>query len=195
MLAEMNKMDLTLLKTYLLHAGKWTLTALLGWWMTIPDAILLLTGFVIADFATGLAAAFFQKKVDSSVGTRGGIKKCMIIALVFMLYKAELTMGLGLHIERWLSAYFITLEVVSIIKNCSRVGIPIPSVIVDALVKIKSIQPQSMSKAEVERAFHPQSCAARLAQCRARGICVDPDGCPIAEDCPVRLSIPVQPQA
>lgn len=142
----------------ILHFLKWAGAAILGCIMSIDGTLTLLAGFILADAVSGILSSFIQKKLDSDVGLRGMIKKMMIIAFVLVISKGETIAGLNVHSERWLAAYFIILEMISIVENCANAGMDIPAPIVLALVKVKGLMPKSMTAAEIQHAFHPEIC-------------------------------------
>jgi toxin secretion/phage lysis holin len=136
-----------------LHVGKWVSTAALALWLSLPASIAALIAFVVADFVTGLLASFIQKRVDSDKALRGFVRKCMLIGLVLILHFAEGSLGREIGVEKWLSAYFIVIEVISIIENCAKAGIPIPALVVDGLLKVRELYPRTMTAREVAEAF------------------------------------------
>lgn len=143
-------------KNFLAQTFKWATTAVLGFWMSIPTSIHILLLLIFADFVTGLAAAFVQKKVDSSIGRRGAVRKALIFLLVLVVHLAEVRAGLTLGTEKWFAAYFIFLEFISIIENVSRAGIPMPAPLIEGLVKLKTLYPKQMNAEEVHSALHPE---------------------------------------
>lgn len=134
---------------YLALWCKWIAVAVAGIWMTTPAAVQTLIMLTGADLATGLAAAYVERRLDSRVGMRGLIRKCTILGLIFVFHLGERAIGLDLHIVTWLCAYFLVLELISITENCARMGIPIPVVLVRALVQVKRLHPV-MQKTEVK---------------------------------------------
>jgi len=141
------------MQDYLLHLIKWVAALLLAVCMSIPAAIVALGGFILIDFMTGLLSAFVRKEVDSSVGVRGGVKKCLLLGLVLSLDWAQKSVGLDIHIEKLMSGYFIILELISIVENCARAGIAVPAIAVEALIKVRMLYPRTMTAEEVEAAF------------------------------------------
>ncbi|HHV41965.1 MAG TPA: phage holin family protein [Clostridiaceae bacterium] len=111
-----------------------TITALLGGW----DIMLqVLVGFVVADYITGLIAAWYEKKLNSDVGLRGIAKKVLLfvpVAIGFWLDQI-----LGQEILRNLSIWFyIANEGLSILENLTTVGVPFPPALADALEQLKA---------------------------------------------------------
>lgn len=138
---------------FALHIGKWISTAVLALWLSLPASIVTLTAFVIADFITGLLAAFVQKQIDSDKALRGFIRKCMLIGFVLMMHFAEIGLHKEMGLENWLGAYFIVIELISIVENTAKAGVPIPALAVDVLIKVQALYPRTMTAREVIEAF------------------------------------------
>ncbi|MBW2672569.1 MAG: phage holin family protein [Deltaproteobacteria bacterium] len=109
------------------------LVGLLGGW---DVALKILVIFVVMDYIAGLTAAWYEKKLDSNVGLRGIAKKILLFVPVAIGYWLDIL--LGAEILRNLAIFFyIANEGLSILENLSRMDIPIPGVIKDALDQIK----------------------------------------------------------
>jgi toxin secretion/phage lysis holin len=109
------------------------LTAFLGGWDMVLRVLVL---FVALDYLTGLAAAWYEKQLNSEIGARGILKKVLlfiIVALAFQLDKA-----VGQEVFRSLAIWFyLANEALSIIENCGRAGVPIPTFLRTALEQLK----------------------------------------------------------
>lgn len=156
----------------LLQAGKYVTVATLGVSLSIPTAVMTLVAFVLADFITGLLAAFVLRRVDSGTALRGFVTKCMLVGLVLVMHAAEQTLGKEIGVETWLSGYFIVIEVISIVENCSRAGVPVPKKLMDVLLQVQKLYPRPMSAAEMQRAqakLDRQRAKARAMKANAAG--------------------------
>lgn len=110
-----------------------TITALLGGW---DLALQILVLFVVLDYITGLAAAWYEKKLDSSIGFRGIAKKILLFVPIALAYAID--KALGQEILRSLAIWFyMANEGLSIIENLSRTGVPIPEPLKAALEQLK----------------------------------------------------------
>jgi len=111
-----------------------TITTILGGW---DMALKALVFFVVCDYITGLVAAWKEKALDSNIGLYGIAKKIMLfipIALGFWLDQI-----LGSDILRSVAVFFyLGNEGLSILENLGRAGVPVPSVILDALQQLKN---------------------------------------------------------
>ena len=56
-------------------------TYLFGGW---DIALIVLVAFMVLDYATGMMWAYIQKTLNSQIGFRGLIKKCMILVVLII---------------------------------------------------------------------------------------------------------------
>ena len=116
--------------------GSTVAQALGGWDM----ALRVLIGFMILDYATGwLVAAVWHKSgksetgaLSSYAGFKGLIKKCMILALVWMAQLLYLETGSD-FVRDTVCLFFIANEGLSILENTAIMGVPYPAFIKNML--------------------------------------------------------------
>ncbi|WP_233274999.1 phage holin family protein [Calidifontibacillus oryziterrae] len=88
---------------------------------------------VIIDYITGLIASGIAGELSSRVGFKGIAKKLMIFSLVAVAHIIDQLVD-GNHLIRDATIYFyIVNEIISIIENAGRVGIPIPNILKKAV--------------------------------------------------------------
>ena len=110
---------------------------------------------VFLDYVTGVCVAIRTRKLSSSIGARGIAGKVMIFALVALsnvvdTYLLALILGTGRNYRRMHSSigvsnvlesvtilFYCTNEVISIMENAGRMGMPIPQKLVSILQKLK----------------------------------------------------------
>lgn len=109
-------------------------SALLGGW---DMWLQVLVYFVIADYLTGVLAAFCLKKLSSEVGARGIAKKVFIFLLVGIAYKIDMLAGTEL-VRAAVCGFYIGIEGLSILENAGKLGIPLPTILIDALEQMKN---------------------------------------------------------
>ncbi len=124
--------------TKFLAAAGGALVGLLGGWSPLLTA---LCAFMGLDFVSGVVVAFRQRSqktenggVSSKAGFDGLIRKCGIIAAVFM--GAILDRALDNDTAMFcmmVTCYFIANEGISICENLALLGVPIPPVLKRAL--------------------------------------------------------------
>ena len=99
------------------------LTFLFGGW----SALLNLFFFVIVlDYISGLSAAIISGQgLSSAIGYKGLIKKFLIVCVIALSHQIDKVMGTDLIMYGSLY-FFIANELISIIENYGRMGLPLP---------------------------------------------------------------------
>ena len=95
--------------------------------------------FMGIDYITGLIVAAVRKSpksksggLSSSIGLKGLIKKCVVLMLVLVAARLDLTLGTS-YIRDAVCIGFMVNELLSIIENAGLLGIPMPSAIKNAV--------------------------------------------------------------
>lgn len=117
---------------------KWAVAGIVSFWVSLPASFPILLLFMAMDFITGILAAFIRRTLHSGESFRGLAKKTLILLLVVSAHIAGIAAGIGVDIGAIVAIAYIVNEVISITENCHRAGIPIPGVLVEALVKARS---------------------------------------------------------
>ena len=126
----------------LLIAGIGTfLTWLFGAW---DIALMVLVCFMVLDYLTGLIKAYLTKKLSSNIGLHGIARKSVILIVLIMSVMLDRILNSGTWVFRSLVCYFyIANEGLSILENCSVIGLPIPQKIQEALEQLKNMENES----------------------------------------------------
>jgi toxin secretion/phage lysis holin len=104
-----------------------------GWSPLLP--ILLI--FVVLDYISGMMAAFTEGKLNSSIGFRSIPKKIMIFVIVSIAHLIDTSFG-DSHMFRDAAIFFyLANELLSIIENAGRIGLPIPNQLTKAIEVLK----------------------------------------------------------
>jgi toxin secretion/phage lysis holin len=119
---------------------KWAIAAVIAFWVGLPIAIHLLLILMAFDFATGIMASAIQKQLDPNVGWRGLGKKCMTLMLVAVCHLIVNPLNIGIDLGAGVAFAYSANEVISIIENCARSGVPIPDILLSTLAKFKTIK-------------------------------------------------------
>ncbi len=110
-------------------------TWLFGVWDT---ALGILITFMILDYTTGLLRGYITRKLSSDVGLRGIARKGVILVVLIVAVLLDRLLSGDSYVFRTLVCYFyIANEGLSILENCSVIGLPIPQKIQDALDQLK----------------------------------------------------------
>lgn len=99
----------------------------MGWFLGGLDGFLYaLLMFVVIDYATGLMAAFVQKKVSSEVGFKGICKKVAIFCLVGIGHVLDTqVIQNGSVLRTAVIFFYLSNEGISIIENVALIGLPV----------------------------------------------------------------------
>lgn len=91
----------------------------------LGEALSVLIVIMAADYMTGLLSAFVNKELNSAIGTKGFIKKLVVLILIGLIYLLE---GVGLntqHVGDGVAIAYIAIEFISITENAGRLGVPL----------------------------------------------------------------------
>jgi len=118
----------------LVAIGGAAVSYLFGEWSALLSALL---AFVVADYIAGVLAAGVEGKLSSSVGLKGIARKVFIFVLVAVAHLVDTALGDG-HLFRDATIFFyLANELLSILENAGRVGLPIPEGIKQAVEVLK----------------------------------------------------------
>ena len=121
-------------------AGAAIASALGGWDVPLGS----LVTFMIIDFVTGLMVAGSGKSpktekggISSAVIFSGIAKKVVILFLVLIGYRLDLTLGMD-YVRNTVIIGFLANELISIVENAGLLGVPMPPVIKNILEVLKN---------------------------------------------------------
>lgn len=110
---------------------------LAGIWGGIHPLTQTLVVLILFDFGSGLLYAWSAGAVSSDASFRGVAKKAMMLVLVGAASVYNATQPLGFDAGAAVAGFFCTTEIISIIENAGRLGLPIPKVLMDAIAKLQ----------------------------------------------------------
>lgn len=101
-------------------------------------ALTVLICLMTLDYITGLMVGWADKELSSSVGKKGLLKKVYILILIMAMYLMKLT-GLDLagYTADGLAVAYSILEILSIVENGGKLGVPIPDKLKAAISALK----------------------------------------------------------
>jgi toxin secretion/phage lysis holin len=112
-----------------------TATWLLGTW---DIALKTLVTFIVLDYLLGMLKGWILKKWSSSIGLIGIARKGVIFAVLIVAVYLDRLISNGTWVFRTLVCYFyIANEGLSILENCSQIGIKVPVQIQNALEQLR----------------------------------------------------------
>ncbi len=101
------------------------------------DSLLVTLVILIAvDYVTGFIAAAYEKKLSSTVGYKGIIKKVIMILVVGVAVTLQRIMPEGLPLREITILFFVANEGLSILENAAKV-IPLPQKLKSVLLQLK----------------------------------------------------------
>ncbi len=101
------------------------------------DSLLLtLIILIVVDYVTGVIGAIYEKKLSSSVGYKGIIKKIIMILVVGVAVTLQRIMPEGLPLREITILFFIANEGLSVLENAAKI-IPLPQKLKDVLFQLK----------------------------------------------------------
>lgn len=109
--------------------------AWLGAWLGGADGLIIaLTAFVIADYITGVLAAITEKRLSSAIGFKGISRKIVIFAFVGLAHMLDThVLGTPGVLRTATIFFYLSNEGISLVENATRLGLPIPAQMRDAL--------------------------------------------------------------
>lgn len=110
----------------IIASGFSIVSPLFGGW---PALLQVLVVFIVIDYVTGLIAAAYRGKLCSRVGFKGIGKKIIILALVAVAQGIDIITGGNNYFRDAVIYFYIINEIISIIENAGRVGLPIPKIL------------------------------------------------------------------
>lgn len=115
--------------------------------LAVPLIVLLIA--MTADYISGMTAAYISAELSSKRGIQGIVKKLsyMVMVAVAMGVDWLIHSGLGafninVDCDMWVglivTAWLIINEMISILENLSRIGVPMPSFLINIVQKLKN---------------------------------------------------------
>lgn len=113
------------------------IAAAFGGW---DEALVTLIIFMVIDYLSGLivAGVFHNSKktetgtLESRAGWKGLCRKCVTLLFVLIAYRLDLAIGVN-YIRNAVIIGFMANELISIVENAGLMGIPLPTVIQNAI--------------------------------------------------------------
>jgi toxin secretion/phage lysis holin len=123
-----------------LHGGLAAVGGFLGWYLGGFDGLLyVLIAFTVVDYITGVLSAFVRKELSSEIGAKGIVKKVFIFTLVGVANLLDdYLIGGGSALRTALIFWYIGNEGISLTENAVTLGVPVPTVLKDALKQIRN---------------------------------------------------------
>ena len=109
----------------------------LGWFLGGFDTMLItLLIFIVIDYISGVINAIYKKKLCSSIGFKGILRKVLIILLVGSVNLLGVAINMD-SLRYMVIAFYLANEGISIIENAAKIGVPVPQKIIDVLEQLR----------------------------------------------------------
>ena len=108
---------------------------LFGGWPLLLNIFL---AFVVIDYITGLIASGIQGQLNSKVGWKGIARKVVMFLIISVAHMIDVLLETQNNMIRNAVIFFyLANELLSIIENAGRIGIPIPRILLNAVEALK----------------------------------------------------------
>jgi toxin secretion/phage lysis holin len=104
-----------------------------GWNGLLP----ILFTFMCIDQCSGFIASWIEGTLSSKVGFKGIAKKVTILFVVAVAHLLDKTFGTNSTIREAVIFFYLGNELLSFIENTGRMGVPLPSQLVNAVAVLK----------------------------------------------------------
>ncbi|PGH85832.1 holin [Bacillus thuringiensis] len=141
----MDRMDV-LVKSFIVAFGGFCGYFLGGW----DAALQIVVTLAVIDYITGMIAAKILGQLKSKVGFKGIAKKVVLFLLIGVAAQLDIMFGSNSAIREATIFFFVGNELLSILENAGRMGIPLPSALTNAVEILGNKQKQEEKKGDVE---------------------------------------------
>ena len=115
--------------------------------LAVPIIVLMV--MMVLDYLSGMAAAWMQNNLSSKIGAKGIIKKVGYMGLIvvamgadYLIYSGIIAANIDINYNMWfgllVAVWLIINEMISILENLSKLGVPIPDFMTRLIKRLKS---------------------------------------------------------
>ena len=116
--------------------------------LAVPIIVLMV--MMIIDYLSGMSAAWSEGTLSSKVGAKGIVKKVGYMALIvvamgvdYLIYSgiaaADINVGYNMWFGLLVAVWLIINEMISILENLGRLGVPIPEFLKKIIGRLKTV--------------------------------------------------------
>ena len=125
------------------------ITGLLYYLGIVAVPIIILIVAMIIDYVTGMMSAWLNSELSSKKGIKGIVKKISYLALVavamivdWLIFQGLQQINVDLHYSVFfavlVTVWLIINELISVLENLSRMGVPIPNFLKKIIDRLKN---------------------------------------------------------
>ena len=111
--------------------------AVVGWLGGLDQLLTALLVLTVLDYASGVIAAGINGQLKSNIGFKGIAKKVMLFLLVAAGHVIDDIIGSNALFREAVIFFFIANELLSLVENAGKIGLPVPSVLKNAVEVLK----------------------------------------------------------
>lgn len=115
--------------------------------LAVPIIILMV--MMVLDYLSGMAVAWIQNNLSSKIGAKGIIKKVGYMGLIvvamgadYLIYSGIIAANIDISYNMWfgllVAVWLIINEMISILENLSKLGVPIPDFMTKLIKRLKN---------------------------------------------------------
>ena len=115
--------------------------------LAVPIIVLMV--MMIIDYLSGMSAAWVHGDLSSRVGAKGIVKKVGYMALIvvamgvdYLIYSGIAAANITVNYNMWfgllVAVWLIINEMISILENLSKLGVPIPDFLTKIIKRLKN---------------------------------------------------------
>lgn len=112
--------------------------AFVGYLGGADEILTALLVLIVIDYFSGVLGAALHGELKSKVGFRGITKKVFILFLVAAAHVIDGIVGTNAMFREAVIFFFIANELLSLIENAGKIGLPVPSILEKAVDSLKS---------------------------------------------------------
>jgi toxin secretion/phage lysis holin len=104
----------------------------------ISGLMVALLAVIFIDLVTGVGVAVAERRLSSSIGAKGFIRKFLMLLIVALGHILDsYVIGGGDKLQIAATLYYIVNEGMSILENCAVLGLPVPKKLTDVLIQLR----------------------------------------------------------
>lgn len=92
---------------------------------------------MILDYISGVISAIYNKKLNSKIGFKGILKKCIYIIVIILATLLDNLLGQSGAIRTVVIYFFVANDGISILENVAETNVTLPKKLIEVLEQLK----------------------------------------------------------
>lgn len=93
---------------------------------------------IVIDYITGVISAIYNKKLNSTIGLKGILKKFSYLIIVSLSVILDRIVGDTGAIRTLVIYFFVANDGISIVENIGKMGVPLPKKLTEVLEQLRN---------------------------------------------------------